>query len=127
MMTLDGEAEVGGKEMVVRSNWKRYLEEFAMAVGVWEEVGGGFRDWKQCFMKENNGGNSDEDNEWHPNKTLQGPDGWEMNGPKLLCRDESSVSVPWTNFEAKYLASKEPVYEISFRKSLKLKCFTNNV
>lgn len=89
--------------LVVRSNWKGYLDEFKVASEVWIKQGGDFRDWN-AFI-------SNKDMEWHPSSNAVP---WEIIGPKQL--DGAVLLSPMTNFEAKFLKCGEPVYELSIRK-----------
>ena len=97
--------QVGYEKLIVRSNWKGYLEEFKLAVNVWEESGGSFKDFKSKTDSEKD--------EWHPQPSLIkwgtiGPFRMDGNGPMPYI-----PARPLTNFEAKYLECGEPVYELS--------------
>lgn len=101
--SLDSESAI----LVVRSNWKGYLDEFQVASNVWINSGGDFRDWNEFLRKKD-----DIDEEWHPIST---PDLWEIKEPKQL--DGAALLSPMTNFEAKFLQCGEPVYELTIRKN----------
>ena len=53
----DGEKK---KSLVVRSNWKGYLQEFKSAVEVWGGCGASFNDFHAVI------GNGVDGDEWHP-------------------------------------------------------------
>ncbi|KAL3780361.1 hypothetical protein ACHAW5_007119 [Stephanodiscus triporus] len=103
MMTLTMDDDVDeDKELVVRSNWRGYLDEFKLAAGVWGEIGGDVNDWVD-FVDANGEG------EWFPKAP---PAEWKTTGPTLI-----TVSPPLTNFEAKFLKCGEPIYEFRMYKS----------
>ncbi len=119
-MSMDNIVDDGGREfikyknnmldsdntmLVVRSNWKGYLDEFKVASKVWIKQGGDFRDWNAFISNKDDG---DMDMEWLPSSSV---DPWEIIGPKQL--DGAILSSPMTNFEAKFLQCGEPVYELS--------------
>jgi hypothetical protein len=101
-MTLDDDVDED-KELVVRSNWRGYLDEFKLAAGVWGEFGGDVNDWDD-FVDANGEG------EWFPKAP---PVEWKTIGPTQL----SSTLPPLTNFEAKFLKCGEPIYEFRMYKS----------
>ncbi len=88
------------KKLVVRSNWKGYLNEFKLAAGVWGKIGGDVNDWGDFIDKKNG------ESEWFPEAPQVE---WTTNGPTQL----SCALPPMTNFEAKFLECGEPIYEIS--------------
>jgi tRNA G46 methylase TrmB len=101
MMTLDSmeddnDNDNDDKVLIVRSNWKGYLDEFKVATDVWSEN----------IIIDNNG----EVNE----NCAQGVNNivWKMRGPEQL---PCTIS-PMTNFEAKFLDCGEPIYELTIRK-----------
>mmetsp|Transcript_30537 Transcript_30537/g.64640 ORF Transcript_30537/g.64640 Transcript_30537/m.64640 type:complete len:433 (-) Transcript_30537:40-1338(-) len=94
MQSMDGK-----EKLVIRSNWKGYLEEFQSAVGVWQENEGNFMDFSDKF------------DDW---QVRVSPVEWETIGPKRL-----DIVKPLTNFEAKYLQVGEPVYELSVLNALR--------
>ncbi len=122
MMTImmdesEGEdKELKGVELVIRSNWEGYLKEFATAVGVWDELGCRYDNWKKLLLSDGaRSGVEDENLEWHPEEfSLNHPEQSKLAimGPMRL----KQHGEPWTNFEAKYLNCGEPIYEISFSK-----------
>lgn len=76
--------------IVVRSNWKGYLDEFSRSVGIaaaYYQNADPVHDVATCYLKG-------------------------LEGPYL--RDSSAVS--WSNFEEKYDASGEPTYELRVMK-----------
>ena len=91
--------------LVVRSNWKGYLDEFKVASEVWIKHGGDFRDWNAFISNKDD---EDMDMEWLPSSSV---DPWEIIGPKQF--DGAVLLSPMTNFEAKFLQCGEPVYELS--------------
>ena len=102
MMTLMENRDVVGNDelLVVRSNWKGYLEEFKSAVHVWSKHGGDFEQF-QCAMD----ADANRFDEWAGGSQAK----WEITGPRRL----SDESQPLTNFEAKYFECGEPVFELS--------------
>lgn len=102
-----GHNTIDENQLVVRSNWKGFLEEFNMAVGVWRDEGGSFQEFHSMMSDE-----SCSDETWVPKMTSSAH--WESIGPEQLTIDDSRV--PMTNFEAKYLECGEPVYELSIRR-----------
>ena len=101
MMTLTMDGIVNeDKKLVVRSNWKGYLDEFKLAAGVWGEIGGDVNDWVD-FIDTTNG-----ESEWSPEAPQVE---WKTKGPTQL----SCALPPMTNFDAKFLESGEPIYELS--------------
>eukprot|EP00804_Cyclotella_cryptica_P003718 CCRYP_008895-RA/>CCRYP_008895-RA protein AED:0.37 eAED:0.37 QI:146/0.5/0.33/1/0.5/0.33/3/0/435 len=96
MLTLmmDGH-DTCDRQMIIRSNWKGYLEEFATAVEVWEGSGLTLTDVKGRETTANL-------------KVACGVKSWTVNGPRRLKNE-----TPLTNFEAKYFACGEPTYEQS--------------
>lgn len=90
MMNGDG---IFDPQIIIRSNWKGYLEEFAIAVDVWEGAGLSLNDVKANVTRANSGGA-----DW--------VEAWTINGPERL-----KSETPLTNFEAKYVACGEPTYE----------------
>ncbi len=94
--------------LVVRSNWKGYLDEFKVASEVWIKQGGDYRDWNAFISNKDD---EDMHGEWHPSSNAVP---WEIMGPKQL--DGAVLLSPMTNFEAKFLQCGEPVYELSIRK-----------
>lgn len=103
--------DIGNEKLVVRSNWKGYLEEFRVASDVWLQSGGNFHDW-QAFISNNKDGSESYcwDSEWHPNSK---PSPWEIVGPNQL---DGGIISPMTNFESKFLQVGEAVYELSIVK-----------
>jgi len=95
-------------KLVVRSNWEGYLKEFALAVSVWDEMGGNLQDFQQRISEEEGDGDVIR-KDWQPKAAGVK---WETIGPELLSFDEGSSSA-LTNFEAKYVECGEPVYELS--------------
>jgi tRNA G46 methylase TrmB len=103
MMTLDSMDDDNDndnnndKVLIVRSNWKGYLDEFKVATNIWSE-------------------NIIIDNNREVNENcVQGivnNIAWEMRGPEQL---PCTIS-PMTNFEAKFLDCGEPIYELTIRK-----------
>lgn len=84
------------KVLIVRSNWKGYLNEFKMATDV----------WRRNEMIHNN---NDVSYDWAQDKTAIA---WKTMGPDQLACNVS----PMTNFEAKFLECGEPIYEFTIRK-----------
>lgn len=80
-------------QMIIRSNWKGYLEEFAMAVNVWEGAGVSLNDVKGKVPTANS-------------RLASVVETWTVNGPERL-----KEGTPLTNFEAKYFTYGEPTYE----------------
>jgi len=105
----DGGIEEDGEKktsLVVRSNWKGYLQEFKAAVEVWSRCGGSFDDFHAVI-----GDEVDDGDEWHP-KVSEAQ--WETFGPEQLYDGgNESNGRPLTNFEAKFLECGEPIYELS--------------
>ncbi|KAL3760177.1 hypothetical protein ACHAWU_001687 [Discostella pseudostelligera] len=103
--------DIGNEKLVVRSNWKGYLDEFRVASDVWLQSGGNFHDW-QAFISNNKDGSESYcwDNEWYPNSK---PSPWEIVGPNQL---DGDIISPMTNFESKFLQVGEAVYELSIVK-----------
>jgi tRNA G46 methylase TrmB len=95
--------------MIVRSNWRGYLEEFAMAVQVWEEAGLSSQDVRQQQQHLTN----------DPETTIMKKIGeskkrkWAMNGPARIMNVCETNAM--TNFEAKYVACGEAVYELQIK------------
>lgn len=92
-----------GAELIVRSNWEGYLKEFSLAVNVWSETGANYKDFHSMISCES-------DDEWFPtiassssstNLNVVGPDRLNIDTTESL-----------TNFEAKYVESGEPIYEL---------------
>jgi len=109
-------SESEGGALIVRSNWEGYLKEFATAVGVWDELGCGFDNWKKLLVSVC-AGNTVENEilDWHPENDLS----YNSDSSKLAILGPNRLSQhsePWTNFEAKYLECGEPIYEITFSK-----------
>ncbi|KAL7554608.1 hypothetical protein ACHAWF_018102 [Thalassiosira exigua] len=117
----DNEKDVDGGDgerrdpprLVVRSNWRGYLEEFRAAAMVWSNVGGTYDNFATTIHK---GEDSRGSEEWIP-----GPKARRRWVASALMRLDASVGgdsdktiefEPWTNFEAKYLACGEPVCEL---------------
>lgn len=112
MMTLtsnyDDDDDVD-KALIVRSNWKGYLDEFKVATDVWRNE-----------MFDNNDvviNDRDQDataiveqRECRPMSITT----WKTSGPdQLYC----NIS-PMTNFEAKFLECGEPIYELAMHKRI---------
>ena len=95
IMSEDGLYHTNDTQLIIRSNWKGYLEEFALAVKVWDEAGLPFNYARGVAKLVE-----------HASYTyaLQGPD-----------RINSDNGMPMTNFEAKYFACGEPVYELDIK------------
>ena len=106
MMTLMMDEENGSDHanLVVRSNWKGFLQELNQAVNVWQEMGGSFTEFNPMIHDSENLAI------WEPKAE---PLAWEVHGPRPLDDDDTK---PMTNFEAKYLEVGEPVYEVSFKR-----------
>ena len=108
----DGDVLSAGEDkLIVRSNWKGYLNEFKAAIDIWQDCGGTFSHWKETYLA-SDGSNSPEDG-WHP--TNESPFNFESSGPDrmdILIRDDPSL-LPMTNFEAKYLECGESIYELT--------------
>lgn len=108
-LTMNGDdVDVVGGELIVRSNWRGYLDEFKFAVDVWIE-NGGYVDKLDDVSNAANG-----DDEWRRAKG-RSPAVWKTIGPTQMSRDR----IPMTNFEAKFLECGEPIYELSVRKMSK--------
>lgn len=90
--------------LVIRSNWRGYLEEFAVAVQVWEEA--------QLSLAHVNSFVGDEVIDVKKIDVGDGALSWGIHGPERI--DESN-NVPMTNFEAKYFACGEPVYQLEIK------------
>ena len=90
MMNGDGMCD---PQIIIRSNWKGYLEEFAIAVDIWEGAGLTLKDVKAYVTRANS-------------RVADGVKTWTMNRPERL-----KSETPLTNFEAKYFACGEPTYE----------------
>lgn len=82
--------------MIVRSNWKGYLDEFALAVRVWEGAELSLDHFKDL----------DFDVSTYVHKLR-----WEIRSPERIRSDSTAM----TNFEAKYFSCGEPVYELYIR------------
>jgi hypothetical protein len=109
-------------KLVVRSNWKGYLDEFCVASEVWIKSGADFDDWNS-FLSNNNDDDSCCEG-WNPSSK---PGQWEILGPKQLLNGVmESSSPPMTNFEAKFLQCGEPVYELSIRRKRSFQYTLNN-
>lgn len=81
--------------LIVRSNWRGYLEEFALAIQVLEDSGlsmSGFQDVADI-------------SEGHCKSR------WTIKGPERI----ASGTEPMTNFEAKYFSCGEHVYELGVK------------
>lgn len=94
--------------LVIRSNWRGYLEEFALALQVWEEAGLSSQtvhQQQQCLTNDlaNVLGKTIGESRWE----------WTIDGPARI--DCETNLVPMTNFEAKYFACGEPVYELQVK------------
>ena len=92
--------------LVVRSNWRVYLEEFGVAVRIWEEVGLSLKNVCGLVDKE------DMDLErlqYMSDEVLN----WKINGPMRI--EKTMDGEAMTNFEAKYFACGEPVYELQVK------------
>ena len=96
------------EKLVVRSNWKGYLNEFKSAVGTWDDCGGSFIHWKKTFLEVDHTVSED----WHP-KNEESCMKFESSGPYRL--DGNVKEEAMTNFEAKYLECGEAIYELSIR------------
>jgi tRNA G46 methylase TrmB len=94
------------EKLVVRSNWKGYLNEFKSAVGTWDDCGGSFMHWKKTFLEVHTDAEG-----WYPNEESCAK--FESSGPYRL--DGNVKEEAMTNFEAKYLDCGEAVYELSIR------------
>lgn len=94
-MSEDGLYHTNDTQLIIRSNWKGYLEEFALAVKVWDEAELPF-DYAQSVARLGKHASY--------KYALQGPD-----------RIDSDNGMPMTNFEAKYFACGEPVYELNIQ------------
>jgi hypothetical protein len=102
--------DIGKEKLVVRSNWKGYLDEFRVASEVWIQNGGNFHDWNAFLSNKDGEVGFCWDNEWHPNSK---PVPWEIVGPNRL---DGEIISPMTNFESKFFQVGEPVYELSIVK-----------
>eukprot|EP00584_Thalassiosira_punctigera_P005297 CAMPEP_0172539824 /NCGR_PEP_ID=MMETSP1067-20121228/10946_1 /TAXON_ID=265564 ORGANISM="Thalassiosira punctigera, Strain Tpunct2005C2" /NCGR_SAMPLE_ID=MMETSP1067 /ASSEMBLY_ACC=CAM_ASM_000444 /LENGTH=415 /DNA_ID=CAMNT_0013325567 /DNA_START=81 /DNA_END=1328 /DNA_ORIENTATION=+ len=108
-LTMDGDGTANEivelrEKLILRSNWKGYLEEFKLAVGVWGEAGGNIEGFKTMVEGE------ETCDEWQPQPSQVM---WETVGPALL--DGNGISL--TNFEAKYMECGEPIYELAVLKT----------
>ena len=106
--------------LVVRSNWKGYLDEFKSAVDIWQDCGGTFSEWKETYLSSSSSSSSaDETNnlgtkDWYPDRDTHQVN-LESSGPNrmdIVIRDDPTLS-PMTNFEAKYLECGEAIYELT--------------
>jgi tRNA G46 methylase TrmB len=99
MLTLmmEGDEPNDSTQMIVRSNWKGYLEEFALSVAVWKETELDWNDLQNVPRRIDEG-------DCHEKWTMKGPE-----------RIESATNVPMTNFEAKFFSCGEPVYELDIK------------
>jgi tRNA G46 methylase TrmB len=95
------------EKLVVRSNWKGYLNEFKSAVGTWDDCGGSFMHWKKTFLEVDHAVS-----EWYPTNE-ESCMKFESSGPYRL--DGKVKEEAMTNFEAKYLECGEAIYELSIR------------
>jgi hypothetical protein len=102
--------DIGKEKLVVRSNWKGYLDEFRVASEVWIQNGGNFHDWNAFLSNKDGEVGFCWDKEWHPNSK---PVPWEIVGPNRL---DGEIISPMTNFESKFFQVGEPVYELSIVK-----------
>jgi tRNA G46 methylase TrmB len=119
MMTImmDDDASSDGlpteeDKLVVRSNWKGYLNEFKSAIETWNNCGGTFSEWKK-YLASNGIDNSGDD--WYPGN--ESPFLFETSGPNrmdLIIKDDPK-RFPMSNFESKYLECGEPIYELTTR------------
>mmetsp|Transcript_1162 Transcript_1162/g.1898 ORF Transcript_1162/g.1898 Transcript_1162/m.1898 type:complete len:421 (-) Transcript_1162:250-1512(-) len=73
---------ISGECVIVRSNWKGYLEEFALSANFVEQL-------------------QEQVSEWN----MEGP-------TRLFFNNGDEANVPLTNFETKYVDCGEPVYEL---------------
>ena len=97
MLTLmGGNDNIGCDGLIVRSNWRGYLEEFALVVAVLEESSLNMNDFENAHEKSRR----------HSKKR------WATNGPERIT---SGSIEPMTNFEAKYFSSGEQVYELEIK------------
>ena len=96
------------EKLVVRSNWKGYLNEFKSAVGTWDDCGGSFVHWKKTFLDVDHPVSED----WHPNNE-ESCMKFESSGPYRL--DGNVKEEAMTNFEAKYIECGEGIYELSVK------------
>lgn len=93
--------------LIVRSNWKGYLDEFKMATNVWRKntmIG------TTTTTTNNNDVVINNDNDW----ALQDKTAiiaWKTSGPDQL--NPCNIISPMTNFEAKFLECDEPIYEFT--------------
>ena len=102
-------------KLVVRSNWKGYLNEFKAAIGIWQDCGGTFSEWKETYLASDGSNSPDTADGWHP--TNESPVSFESSGPNrmdILIKDDPTL-LPMTNFEAKYLECGESIYELTTR------------
>ena len=108
MMTLtsndDDDDDDIDKALIVRSNWKGYLDEFKVATDVWrnEMIDNNdvvINDWDQDATA------IVEQRECRPMSITT----WKTSGPDQL---NCNIS-PMTNFEAKFLECGEPIYELA--------------
>ena len=84
------------------------MEEFALALQVWEEAGLSSQtvhQQQQCLTNDlaNVLGKTKGESRWE----------WTIDGPARI--DCETNLVPMTNFEAKYFACGEPVYELQVK------------
>eukprot|EP00986_Skeletonema_menzelii_P004510 scaffold1543_cov128-Skeletonema_menzelii.AAC.5 len=118
MMTImmDGDVLSAEEEkLVVRSNWKGYLNEFKAAIGIWQDCGGTFSEWKTTYLASDGSNSPDTADGWHP--TSDTPIIFESSGPNrmdIVIKDDPTL-LPMTNFEAKYLECGESIYELTTR------------
>jgi tRNA G46 methylase TrmB len=102
MMTLDNMEDDNGndddKVLIVRSNWKGYLDEFKIAVNIWSGNN----------IINNNGEVNDNCAHQEVNDSVL----WTTKGPEQL----PCTICPMTNFEAKFVDCGEPIYELTIRK-----------
>ena len=97
----------GTKRLVVRSNWKIYLQEFAEATQLVEQIIMTVRERNHNDDNNNNDNNDDNNGTvrhsgpWRGPVTIQGP-----------TRRIPTTSTALTNFEAKYDHVGEPTYEL---------------
>ena len=102
MMTLDNMEDDNGndddKVLIVRSNWKGYLDEFKIAANIWSGNN----------IINNNGEVNDNCAHQEVNDSVL----WTTKGPEQL----PCTICPMTNFEAKFVDCGEPIYELTIRK-----------
>ncbi len=102
-------------KLVVRSNWKGYLNEFKSAINIWQDCGGSFSEWNKTYLASNGSRSPDTADGWFP--TNESAMKFESSGPNrmdILIKDDPKL-LPMTNFEAKYLECGESIYELTTR------------